>query len=376
MNTSVLSLGCGLVVGVFLAFLSLCRNFRTLREAVAHTAPAGKLSVIIASRNEEAVIENTLRTLARAAPEAEIIVVDGSTDQTPTILERLKKELPRLLVLADPYRRGKPAALNHALKHATGEIILFLDADARFSREAINFYASLAAHPRNPVIFADPFSYNSRRTFAVILQELFFSMARAFVFSGLFWRPIFTTCGLFVQRTILEKVGEFDQKSLVDDFDLGTRLARFGIFAKFVRGPYCLIQYAPSIPDLFRQFLRWFTGGIREMIKEVKRRDLRYLALMIVLALVIYFPWVLLWVDLARGKWLLVPLVLPGYLAALYWGVLIQYYFDSPPLREAIVNTIVGPPFMHLWIQALVLLGFFNAFTESQKWHKARREQG
>lgn len=376
MNPSVISLSCGLVAGVILALLGLCRNFRTLREAVAHTALPGKLSVIIASRNEEAVIENTLRALAQAVPEAEIIVVDGSTDKTPEILKRLKGELPQVLVLADPYRQGKPAALNHALKHATGDIILFLDADARFSQEAINFFTYLAAHPQNPVIFADFFSYNLRRTFVVVLQELFFSMARAFVFSGLFWRPVFITCGLFVQRSILEKVGEFDPKSLVDDFDLGIRLAKVGIFAKFLRGPYCLIQYAPSLPDLFRQFLRWFTGGIREMMKEIKRGDLRYLALMIVLALVVYFPWLLIGVDLARGKWLIVPVVLPGYLAALYWGVLIHYYCDSPSVWEALVNTIVGPPLMHLWIQILVLLSFVNAFTKSQKWHKVRREQG
>lgn len=376
MNPSVQSLVCGLAVGVILALLGLWRNFRALQEAVAHTAPPAKISVIIASRNEEAVIENTLRTLAQSVPDAEIIVVDASTDRTPEILGHLKEELPQLLVLPDPYRRGKPAALNYALRHATGEIILFLDADARLDRNAIRFYGSLAAHPQNPVIFADFAPYNRRRTLAVVLQELFFSMARAFVFSGLFWRPVFTTCGLFVRREALEKAGEFDPKTLVDDFDLGTRLAKCKVFAKFVRGPRCFIQYAPGFPDLFRQFLRWFTGGIREMMEEIKCGHLSYLLLMALLALVIYFPWVLLWVDLGRGTWLAVPLVLPGYLAALYCGVLISYYLDGPAWREAIVNTLIGPFFVHLWIQVLVLVCFVNSFTKSQTWHKARREKG
>lgn len=376
MNPSLISLGCGLGAGVILAFLALWRNFRSLREAVAHTAQPGKLSVIIASRNEEEVIENTLRTLAQAAPEAEIIVVDASRDRTPEILAKLKREIPQLIVLSDPYRRGKPAALNYALKHASGEIILFLDADARMDQSAIRFYSALAAHPKNPVIFADFTPYNLRRTPAVVFQELLFSLTRAFVFSGLFWRPVFTTCGLFVRREVLEKAGEFDPNTLVDDFDLGTRLSKSQIFAKYVRGPCCFIQYAPGFSDLFRQFLRWFTGGIREMIEEIKAGNLGYLLLMALLALVIYFPWLLLWVDLGRGIWLLVSLVLPGYLAALYSGVLISYYLDGPNWREAIINTLIGPFFVHLWIQALVLICFVNAFTKSQTWHKARREKG
>ncbi len=376
MNPSLISLACGLAGGVVLAFLGIWRNFRLLREAVEHSASPGKLSVIIASRNEEAVIENTLRSLSQAAPDAEIIVVDASSDRTPEILSRLKQEIPQLLVLSDPYRRGKPAALNYALQHATGEVILFLDADARFTPEALRFYRTLASHPKNPVIFGDAKAYNARRTLAVGLQELFFSLTRAFIFSGLFWRPVFTTCGLFVRREVLEKAGEFDPHSLVDDFDLGTRLAALGILGKFVRGPQCLIQYAPGFPDLFRQFLRWFTGGIREMIQEIHQGHLNYLLLMVLLALVIYFPWALLWVDLGLGRWLLVPFVLPGYLAALYWGVLLSYYLDGPPWREALVNTLIGPVFVHLWIEVLVLVSFVNAFTKSQTWYKVRREKG
>lgn len=375
MNPSLVSLVSGAFVGVILAFLALWRNFRTLKEAVNHTAPPGKLSVIIASHNEEAVIEKTVCSLAQAAPDAEIIVVDASTDHTPEILARLKQEIPQLLVLPDPYRRGKPAALNYALKHATGEVILFLDADARLTPEALRFYHALASHPKNPVIFGDFMAYNARRTLAIIFQDLFFSLSRAYVFSGLFWRPVFTTCGLFIRREVLEKAGEFDPNSLVDDFELGTRLAKLGIFAKFVRGPFCLIQYAPGFSDLFRQFLRWFTGGIREMVKEIKRGHLNYLLLMTLLALVIYFPWLLLWADLGLGRWLLVPFVLPGYLAALYLGVVLSYYLDIPPWKEALVNTLIGLVFVHLWIQALVLISFVNAFTKSQTWHKARRER-
>ncbi|MCS7216668.1 MAG: glycosyltransferase family 2 protein [Candidatus Bipolaricaulota bacterium] len=375
MSPSLLSLACGLGLGLLLALLGRWRNARTRRTALAHTAPPRPLSIVIASRNEEAVIENTVRSLAQAAPDAEIVVVDASTDRTPQILTELRREFPQLVVLDDPYRRGKPAALNHALRHARGEILLFLDADARMGPEALRFYHALASHPANPVVFADFAPYNRRRTFAVVLQELFFAMAKAFVFSGLFWRPVFMTCGLFVRREALEKAGEFDPNTLVDDFDLGTRLAQHGITAKFVRGPLCLIQYAPTLPDLFAQFLRWYTGGIREMFEEIRRGRLSYLGLMALLAWLIYLPWFALWVDLGLGTWVLLRYLVPGALGALYGAVLLAYWLERPRPREALLNALGGPLLLHLWLQAAVLVSFFRALGRGSTWYKVRRER-
>jgi cellulose synthase/poly-beta-1,6-N-acetylglucosamine synthase-like glycosyltransferase len=376
MSPSLISLGCGLGAGALLAFLAFWRNRNTLRKARSRTAPPKKLSIIIASRNEEAVMETTVRTLAKAAPEAEIVVVDASTDRTPELLASLTREFPQLLVLNDPYRRGKPAALNYALRHATGEVLLFLDADARFDGQALRFYQELVSHPDNPVVFADFSPYNQRRTLAVVVQDLFFAMAKAFVFPGFFWRPVFMTCGLFLRREVLEKAGEFDPTTLVDDFDLGNRLARHRIFGQFVRGPACLIQYAPSFLDLFAQFLRWYTGGIREMLKEVRSGRFSYLVLMGLLAWVIYGPWFALWVDLGLGAWVLTRYVLPGLMAGIYSAVLISYGLEGPKAREALVNTLVSPILLHLLLQAAILVSFFRAFGKSATWYKVRREQG
>src|SRR4030095_15625459 len=59
-----------------------------------------RCSVVIAARDEEARIEQTIRHLfAQRAMEAEFILVDDrSTDRTSEILQRLAKEDPRLKV--------------------------------------------------------------------------------------------------------------------------------------------------------------------------------------------------------------------------------------------------------------------------------------
>ena len=81
-----------------------------------------KLSVIVPTFNEEAVIAETLsRAVATLAPH-ELIVADGcSVDHT------LERALPYATVLALAMTRG--AALNHAAATATGDVLIFLHAD-------------------------------------------------------------------------------------------------------------------------------------------------------------------------------------------------------------------------------------------------------
>jgi len=371
MNPGLFSFLLGLGPGGALALLGEVKNRRTLGHL--RRGNARSLSILIASRNEEEVIENTIRTLAEnAPPETEIVVVDGSTDSTPQILARLAQEIPNLKVLADPYRTGKPAALNYALRHVTGETVLFLDADARMDKEGLRFYPEVLSGSNLPAVFADFASYNARRTWVVEAQEYLFSFSRRFIFPGVFWRPVFMTCGLFVRKEVLEKAGEFKHKTLVDDFDLGIRLAKIGIKVPFVRGPRCLIQYSPTLRALFYQFLRWYTGGIQEMKDQIKRGELAYLLLMMALALVIYFPQVALLVDGLRGEWLLVSLVLPGYFGLLWAAAQVSSLLEKP--RNFLLFWAFL--FMYLWIQLTVAAAFFRSFARETPWYKVQRERG
>jgi glycosyltransferase involved in cell wall biosynthesis len=101
------------------------------------SAPARliRCSVVIAARDEEARIEQTIRhLLAQRAVELEIIIVDDrSTDRTSEILQRLAKEDPRIQVkrvdvLPDGWL-GKCHACHVGASAATGDWTLFTDAD-------------------------------------------------------------------------------------------------------------------------------------------------------------------------------------------------------------------------------------------------------
>jgi len=100
-----------------------------------------KISVIVPARDEERTIEKTVRALlAQTYRELEIIVVnDRSTDATGEILANF--EDARLVVVenSEPPHGwlGKPWALHQGSQHASGELLLFMDADVYYAPEAI-----------------------------------------------------------------------------------------------------------------------------------------------------------------------------------------------------------------------------------------------
>jgi glycosyltransferase involved in cell wall biosynthesis len=91
-----------------------------------------QLSVLFATRNGERVLDRTLRRyLELQAPAIgwELIVVDnGSTDGSATILDRYRSRLP-LRVMTEP-RAGKNRALNAGLGARRGELLVLTDDDA------------------------------------------------------------------------------------------------------------------------------------------------------------------------------------------------------------------------------------------------------
>ena len=86
-----------------------------------------KVSVVLPAKNEVEGLQRTLPALRACLPEAEIIVVDdGSTDDTRAVAAGLGA-----LVLSSPYSMGNGAAIKRGARAATGDILVFMDADGQ-----------------------------------------------------------------------------------------------------------------------------------------------------------------------------------------------------------------------------------------------------
>lgn len=122
-------------IGYPLTLLALPRR-RVTRE------PAGqpRVTVVIAAYNEAHNIERTVLNKLRQDYPANVldvvVVSDGSSDGTDDLVRRLND--PRITLLRQEPRQGKTLALNRGVGAATGDIIVFSDANSFYAPDAIS----------------------------------------------------------------------------------------------------------------------------------------------------------------------------------------------------------------------------------------------
>ncbi len=248
------------------------------------------LGVIVAARNEAAILPATLRALFAQAEAPELVVVadDGSTDATGALLAAefgLARPAPGCLSDPSPVRAalrwlalphgGKPAALNAAIMLVETELVLTVDADTLLDdgaiaamRRAFDGDASLVAATGvlapvcGPSLKAHLFqwfqTYEYIRNF--LSRYAWMQTDSLLLISGAF--------AAFRREAVL-RVGGFDPACLVEDYELIHRLRRYGVqhgcgWTTAVVGASRAITEAPaSLPAFLRQRRRWFGGFLQ-----------------------------------------------------------------------------------------------------------------
>lgn len=85
------------------------------------------ISIVLPAKNESAAIGQTIMQIQHLQLAHEIIVVnDGSTDHTKQVAESAGAK-----VVTHPYSKGNGAAIKTGARTATGDIIVFMDADGQ-----------------------------------------------------------------------------------------------------------------------------------------------------------------------------------------------------------------------------------------------------
>ena len=86
-----------------------------------------KISIVLPAKNESAAIATTVSGIFQHYPDAEVIVVnDGSTDHTAAVAEAAGAR-----VIHHTYSKGNGAAIKSGARAASGDVIVFMDADGQ-----------------------------------------------------------------------------------------------------------------------------------------------------------------------------------------------------------------------------------------------------
>ena len=99
--------------------------------SVVHNDSNSQITVVVPSYNHYEFVGQTLRSIFKQtlAPEELIVIDDGSTDNSPQVLESVLKECPFPCELLIRENRGLCRTLNEALDRSKGEYFAYLGSD-------------------------------------------------------------------------------------------------------------------------------------------------------------------------------------------------------------------------------------------------------
>lgn len=327
-----------------------------------------RVSIIVPARNEEEHIRETLtRLLALEYSNYEIIAVnDRSTDRTGQIMDEVAgRPTSRLKVIHIPELPsgwlGKTHAMWTAGKQATGDWLLFTDADVLFKADALRRGIAYAEAEKADHVVLFPRMIMKRpgeRMMIAFFQALF-------VFGHRPWKVADPDAndhmgvGAFnmVRRSVYDSVGTYQalRMEVLDDMKLGKVVKNAGFAQRNVFGE-----------DLIS--LRWAKGAFgvvnnltKNFFAVLSFQWPRTVASIVGLGFLNLGPFLGVW--LAHGGPRVLYAIAVGSIFAIYCGMAARsavpaYYFFLHPISTSLfMYTLVRSMFHTLWNDGIVWRG-------------------
>ncbi|MGE5305243.1 MAG: glycosyltransferase, partial [Alphaproteobacteria bacterium] len=204
------------------------------------------LTVIIPTKNRCVLVKDLLESFKRLRGlekiRPEIIVADNdSTDDTRGVLNEISKHFPVSLKILKVTRPGKSAALNEAIRTASGEILAFLDDDVVLDEgwlEAVEKYFAGNGHltAQGTIRITPPESDDPE---FIALQQRY----RTIPYFDDYLAELHSLNGanFAARREIFDRIGYFNERlgpgasGTSEDVELARRIVRAGIKIEYMK---------------------------------------------------------------------------------------------------------------------------------------------
>lgn len=328
-----------------------------------------KISVVVAGHNEASAIWKCLRSLGEQTrrPDEIIVVDDGSTDGMREVLAELRRAKLIDISLCNQVRCGKPAACNLGINLSRGDIIINLDADCSYDRDAIERLIEPFADPQVGATTGAIAARNFDRSAVTAWQALEYLLSislgkRVADMLGL----VMCASGAFgaFRRAAVEQVGVM-VPGPGEDLDMTMRLRRSGWKIRFVGEAWCFTDVPETFAALSRQRRRWDRDTLRLRLRKFRdtfhpfRRNFSLLEtfeqlefVVLNLLVTVLFPAYLVFLALFLGT---------GALYVIVFVAMIYFFSDTMAFLVALKVSNRYPARM-IWTIAPYLLtyGLFN----------------
>lgn len=269
--STIFILGIVLVSGraIIIGLLAIIEKLRPDHAKLPEPPPP--VTVLIPAHNEESVIVQTVTSvLASDLENIRVLVVDdGSTDKTLQKLQENFSNSPQVEILHQ-VNRGKAAALNNALSHATTELVVTIDADTEIEPDAIR---NLLRHFSDPKVgaVAGNVKVGNRSRWLTRWQALEYITSqnmekRAFDLLNCI-TVVPGALGAWRKKAI-EEAGGITADTVAEDADLTIAIRRLGWRVTYDEEAIAWTEAPETASMLIRQRFRWTFGTLQSFWKH------------------------------------------------------------------------------------------------------------
>lgn len=237
-----------------------------LRRPIRRDAIRPMVSLVMAVYNEEQDLPARLRNLQQLdypLDRLEVIIAsDGSTDRTNALLQDFHRPNTRALLLP---RQGKAKALNSAVALASGELLVFSDANSIYAPDAIQRLIEPFADPQVGGVAGNQVYLDLRKVgLSQAGEKSYWNFDRQLkVAESQSGNVISATGAIYaIRRSLFQPV----QEGVTDDFYTSTAVIEQGY--RLVFEPRA-VSYEPPAASAEREFqrkVRIITRGLRSVI--------------------------------------------------------------------------------------------------------------
>ena len=221
--------------------------------------PGPQISVVVPTRNRSHLLPRLVAAVAaqQDVDRWEVVVVDdGSTDDTPSVLQRLCAATPELVrSIRTTHAHGAAAARNEGWRMAAAPVIAFTDDDCRPDPR---WLANLLAGSEHADIVQGATTFDASEAAGRGPFSQVVNVER--------WTGQFETSNVAYRRALLERLDGFDERfegdSFGEDVDLGWRAVELGAATAFTPEAIVVhdVKRGPALDELLwsiRDGWRW-----------------------------------------------------------------------------------------------------------------------
>jgi poly-beta-1,6-N-acetyl-D-glucosamine synthase len=229
------------------------------------------VTIIVPAHNEAQGIKETVLSLVALdypTDQLQVLVIDdGSTDDTATIIDRLAQDHPMVSVI-HKRNEGKAVALNSGLCSVSTEYFACVDADSRVDPVALKRIIPYFSKGNTAAVIS-AVKVDQPRTIYEKLQmiEYLIAIQARRVMASIDTLAL-TPGVLSVYKTeVVRTIGCFDEKSIVEDYEIALKLKYHGYNIQIAPDAVSYTKVPHNFVKLWRQRIRWYRGFIDTNLK-------------------------------------------------------------------------------------------------------------